>query len=133
MRSKAYWGYSEAFLRTCAAELTVRPEHLPHVFVCEREGAVIGFCAWSSIDDARAELEFLFVEPNAIGSGCGRALLTHACADVARHGHRILEIQGDPNASRFYTAAGARQVGERESASIPGRRLPLYELDLAPP
>jgi GNAT superfamily N-acetyltransferase len=133
MRSKAHWGYSEAFMRACASELTVRRDHVPRLFVCERAGAIIGFCAWSPINAVRAELEFLFVEPSAIGSGYGRALLDHACADIAQRGHRILEIQGDPHAARFYRAAGARQIGERESASIPGRKLPLYELEVLSP
>ena len=39
-------------------------------------------------------------------------------------------IQGDPNAADFYRAAGAVQVGERASASVPGRVLPLFELAL---
>jgi hypothetical protein len=46
---------------------------------------------------------------------------------VAR-GFRVLEIQGDPNAARFYERVGARRIGERESASVPGRMLPLFEL-----
>jgi hypothetical protein len=35
-------------------------------------------------------------------------------------------IQGDPNAAEFYQRCGARKIGERPSASIPGRVLPLY-------
>lgn len=119
-------------MRACAAELTVRPAHLPHAFVLERGGAVLGFCAWAAIDAARAELEFMFVEPRSIGGGHGRALMDYVRADVAKHGHRLLEILGDPNADHFYRAAGARHVGERESSSIPGRKLPLYELDVVP-
>jgi hypothetical protein len=29
----------------------------------------------------------------------------------------------------FYRTVGARQVGSRESGSIPGRFLPLFEID----
>jgi hypothetical protein len=32
------------------------------------------------------------------------------------------------HAAGFYAAIGARAIGSRESASIPGRELPLYEL-----
>ena len=39
-------------------------------------------------------------------------------------------IQADPNAARFYESVGAEVCGERESASIPGRMLPLYQLHL---
>jgi hypothetical protein len=41
-----------------------------------------------------------------------------------------LIIQGDPNAERFYIAAGGVRTGTRESASIPGRFLPTFAIDL---
>ena len=39
-------------------------------------------------------------------------------------------IQGDPNAEGFYLRCGAVRIGERESASIPRRMLPLFEIRL---
>ena len=39
-------------------------------------------------------------------------------------------IQSDPNAEGFYLAAGAKNIGVRESASIPGNQLPLLEIVL---
>lgn len=41
-----------------------------------------------------------------------------------------MTIKCDPNAAGFYPAAGAKLVGERASGSIPGRDLPLFEIDL---
>lgn len=41
-----------------------------------------------------------------------------------------LIIQGDPNAERFYLAAGAVLTGTRESGSIPGRYLPTFAINL---
>lgn len=38
LRSKAHWGYSDEFMRACAAELTVSPALLPHAFVIEHAG-----------------------------------------------------------------------------------------------
>ena len=40
-------------------------------------------------------------------------------------------IHGDPHAAAFYEASGAVEIGRVESQSIPGRLLPLYEIDLA--
>jgi len=80
---------------------------------------------------SRWRLGHLFVEPEEIGRGHGRALLSHARDEARRRGYRVLVIQGDPNAARFYEACGARRVGEKGSASIPGRLLPLFELDLS--
>lgn len=129
-RSKAHWGYDEAFMRACRDELTL-PPNAQHVWVLEDpSGRPIGFHQLGLLDDERGELEMLFVEPSDIGRGYGRRLMEHAKAELARLGRRLMIIQGDPNATRFYRAAGGRQIGERPSASIPGRSLPLFELDL---
>ncbi len=127
LRSKAVWGYSPEFMAACRSELTVQPEHLPLVFVAEIDGGMAGFYALTVLD-ARAELEFLFVEPAVLRRGCGRALLAHARAQARQLGCSAIAIQGDPHAAGFYAAIGARLVGNRESDSIPGRMLPLYEL-----
>jgi GNAT superfamily N-acetyltransferase len=74
---------------------------------------------------------WMFVAPDAMNRGVGRALLADAC-DVARGaGLRSLRIEAEPNAAGFYERLGARRVGEVESASIKGRVLPLYALDVA--
>ena len=39
-------------------------------------------------------------------------------------------IQGDPNAKNFYLKVGGKLTGERESASIPDRYLPVFTIDL---
>jgi GNAT superfamily N-acetyltransferase len=129
LRSKAVWGYSAEFMARCAAELTLREDHLPHVFVLETAAGVVGFYALSALEDGRVELEFLFIEPDALRQGHGRRLLAHARSYARdRMAARVLVIQGDPHADEFYRSLGARRVGERASASIEGRMLPLYEL-----
>ena len=70
-------------------------------------------------------------EPEHIGSGVGRLLIQHAVRRLSEHGVARLLIQGDPHATEFYVAAGARYVGTRESGSIPGRELPLFELAIS--
>jgi GNAT superfamily N-acetyltransferase len=130
LRSKAVWGYSSEWLTQCVPELTVTAEHLPHLFVIERDAQPVAFYALSQAAQLRAELEFLFVDPLHLRQGHGGTLIAHA----RRHarlalGAGMIVIQGDPHADAFYRAAGARRVGERASGSIPGRVLPLYELD----
>ena len=97
------------------------------VEVCDR---VVGFCTLESLEDARVELGGLFVEPGFIGTGLGRALMRHALAAARASGARIMVIHGDPNARAFYEASGAVEVGRVPSGSIPGRTLPLFEIDL---
>jgi GNAT superfamily N-acetyltransferase len=133
MRSKAHWGYDVAFMDHCRAELTLTSEDIADGFtyVIEDGDTLHGFYAVEHLTPERMELNFLFVEPALIGRGYGRALVQHAIDCAAAHGVATLEIQGDPNARRFYEAAGGRQVAERPSASIAGRMLPVFEIDVA--
>ncbi len=134
LRSKAYWGYSKDFLDACKAELTVDPARLgtnryAH-FVCCDNSSILGFYGLAKLSTDEYELDALFVDPTYIGTGVGRALIQHAIGTAAKFGAARLIIQGDPNATDFYVAAGAKQIGERESGSIPGRFLPVFEIEL---
>jgi len=74
--SKASWGYDDAFMEACRAELTVAPGDLQRV--CVRvyvDGVIHGF---SGVDGD--ELTWLFVDPRAMRRGIGRALMGDACA-----------------------------------------------------
>lgn len=132
MRAKAHWGYPEDFLRACRAELTYDHDYIAarDVFVIESDRRVVGFCSLERIDEESIELGGLFVEPGYIGKGLGRALMRKAMETAREAGARRLVIHGDPNARPFYEAAGAVQVGRVQSGSIPGRSLPLFEIDL---
>lgn len=134
LRSKAHWGYSPEFIRACETELTFRPSDLEgsncEFFVAVNENKIAGFYCIRSLSSDKFELDALFVEPELIGSGIGRSLIQHAIQIVNQHNGRILLIQGDPHAENFYTAAGGKLIGTRESGSVPGRFLPLFEIDV---
>jgi predicted N-acetyltransferase YhbS len=134
-RSKAHWGYSEEFLDACRSELTVDASRLGtdnyQCFAALHGDSIVGFYTLESMSAGSFELEALFVEPEHIGGGVGRLLIQHAVRVLSERGAERLVIQGDPNATGFYIAAAARQVGTRESGSIPGRELPLFEIEIA--
>ena len=134
MRSKSWWGYPKEFMEACREELTVSPEDINsddlHYVVAEYELKLSGYYAIEKCTEQEYELEALFVEPACIGMGIGKALMAHAKSMVTALGGKTLTIQGDPNAEKFYRAAGGRKVGTRESASIPGRNLPLFVIEL---
>ncbi len=134
LRSKGHWGYAPARLEAMRTELSWDEDDLARM--CFRIGttatALVGFSAIEPLGAGRGELEALFVGPEHIGTGAGRVLIEDARDQARRLGCRTLVIQSDPHAEGFYLAAGARRVGERPSASIPGRCLPLLELDLDP-
>ena len=133
-RSKAHWGYSEQFMAACREELSctaadIESTHL-HFVVAEVTGGIVGFYGLEQLSTGEVELDALFVAPERIGRGYGRALIEHAKRRARELGAESMIIQGDPNAERFYLAAGGRRAGERESDSIPGRFLPVFAIDL---
>ena len=133
LRSKAHWGYDAEFIEACRRELTVDPEHIAagRVVVAMVDGELGGFSTLVG-EPPVAEVEALFVEPDHIGAGVGiGTTLFVALCDAARAaGFTRLLIEADPNALGFYERRGAVKTGDRPSGSIPGRTLPLLELDL---
>jgi DNA-binding transcriptional LysR family regulator len=73
-----------------------------------------------------AELTHLFVEPGDMGTGVGRALLARALDEARAAGLASVLIESDPDAERFYLAAGAERIGERRAGT--GRMLPLLRI-----
>ncbi|ACU74514.1 GCN5-related N-acetyltransferase [Catenulispora acidiphila DSM 44928] len=131
MRSKAHWGYSEEFMESCRAELTIHPDQIApsRITVAEAGGLVVAVASLEG-EPPHGELGSLFVDPDRIGKGVGRALFRHM-ADVARGvGIRTLMLDADPHAEPFYEAMGCVRVGVVPSGSIPGRTLNRYAFDL---
>lgn len=137
LRSKAYWGYSQDFIQSCENELTYQPGQIADdkfgFVVAQMDSSIAGFYALEEVSARKFELAALFVEPKHIGMGVGRNLIQHALNTVAARRGKSLLIQGDPNATQFYLAAGANLVGTRESESISGRFLPLFEIPIRSP
>ena len=131
-RSKAHWGYSDEFMDLCRDELTISTDYLSEhaSFVLEAGGAVVGFGTLERLSDSRVELGHLFVDPPLIGRGYGSELMIHIVEAARSEGYLVLEILADPSAERFYLSSGGRRVGLKASASIPGRELPLLEVEL---
>lgn len=131
-RSKAFWRYSADFMEACRAELSISAVDIAspdcHYVIAESKGEILGYYALRKISAEEYELEALFVDPERIGQGVGRKLMEHAKNHAQEDGARFLLVQGDPNATGFYRAAGGIQVGERESGSIPGRHLPEFRI-----
>ncbi len=134
MRSKAYWGYSPQFMQQCRQELTVDASQIrnsQYAFkVAELEGALIGFYALLNQSEKIIALEALFVEPQYIGQGVGRALMDAAKSQAAQRGAKKIKVQSDPYAEAFYRAAGGIEIASQESVSVPGRYLKVYIIEL---
>ena len=74
LRSKAHWGYDEAFLTQAASDLTFTADELSNeqVWLLETAGDVLGFHRFRPGEPAL--LVDLWLEPSAIGGGHGRRL-----------------------------------------------------------
>jgi GNAT superfamily N-acetyltransferase len=130
-RSKAHWGYDTDFLEQVSDAMRLHADEIGRheVWVLEPEsGAPIGY--HRVIPGDPAELEDLWVEPSAIGSGAGRRLFEHAVGIARASGAAALEVDADPHAVGFYERMGAVRIGETASALIPGRTLPRLRIEV---
>jgi GNAT superfamily N-acetyltransferase len=131
LRSKAVWGYDDAFMAACRIELTLHPDDLrtTQLQVAERDATAVGL-AQLKVIGGDAELMKLFVEPALLGSGIGRLLFEWARERARALGAVRMLIEADPGAAPFYERMGARHAGLAPSQSIPGRMLPLLQMEL---
>ena len=75
------------------------------------EGALLGFATVAQRSDDACELEGLFVDPEAMRSGVGRALVGDACARAVRAGHARMTVVAGMRTVPFYERLGFT-VGE---------------------
>ena len=131
LRSKAYWGYDGAFLAACREELTVTEDMIAAggIRVAARADVLQGLYRLV-VSDRDASVELLYVDPRAIGTGVGRHLWEDLIVHAAAGGAMRVLIEADPHAEAFYVRMGAVRTGSCPSGSIPGRMLPLLELEL---
>jgi N-acetylglutamate synthase-like GNAT family acetyltransferase len=131
MRSKAAWGYDDAFMEACREELSLDPAEIEstEIAVIEADGKIIGMVQ-VAIGEGIAELAKIFVEPDTLQSGIGRKLFEWAVDAARAHGVRTMGVDADPNAAPFYRKMGMRDVGVSPSGSIPDRFLPRLSIAL---
>jgi GNAT superfamily N-acetyltransferase len=130
--AKRYWGYPERWMERWRESLTITPDFIRRneVYAAVVEGKPVGFYALVG-EGREIELEHLWVTPEHIGAGVGRALFEHAVRRAAALGTRVVRIEADPNAEGFYRRMGANRVGEI-NYSIDGQRrmLPLLAVEV---
>ena len=131
MRSKSHWGYDNAFMEACQGELTFDESNFPATyFGIVEDPMILGFYALDIHTKDKIEMTALFVEPQYIGRGYGKALMNHAKIQAKVFGAKELFVQADPNAEAFYQAMGGINDGKKESGSIAGRYLPILRFNL---
>ena len=131
--AKRYWGYSENWIEHWKDDLTITPDFIANneMYVAVAGEEIAGCCALV-LSDTQAELEHMWIRPEHMGNGVGRALFQQIVKRAAQLGATGLELSSDPNAEGFYKRMGATRVGEVR-AEIEGqpRVLPRMSVDLS--
>ncbi|WP_432092845.1 N-acetyltransferase family protein [Streptomyces sp. bgisy100] len=104
----------------------------PADLVAERGGEVIGWACTGPCRDADAgpgdgELYALYVLPEHLSTGTGRALLAASLAHAADRGFtalRLWVLEGNARARRFYEIAGFAPDGGRDPNTVDGAPAP---------
>jgi GNAT superfamily N-acetyltransferase len=131
LRSKAVWGYDEAFMQACRAELTLSAADIAGALLqVAVEGDAVTGVVQVAVDGENADLAKLFIAPSTMRAGVGRVLFEWAASVARDRGARWLWIEADPGAAGFYRRMGAVDDGVAPSGSIPGRVLPRLKLKL---
>ena len=86
------------------------------------DDAPAGFSVVIPGDGGVHELDGLFVEPDQMYGGIGRALVEDAAARASHGGARCLEVTAGP-AQGFYEKVGFRVIGESQTRFGPAVRL----------
>jgi len=132
--AKRHWKYPESWIESWRDLLTIQPEFIAshETYAALVDGRTVGFYALAGTDD-KLNLLHLWVLPNEMGRGVGRALFIHALARTRALGFKNLEIESDPNAEGFYKRMGAHRIGARiKEVDGQRRELPILIYELEP-
>ena len=130
LAAKRHWGYSEEWMDLFQSDLLKDADFLTEniLNVLESDGRIVGLYSLSR-DDTDLEIEDMWVLPDCMNQGHGRALWDHLLLTAYTMDGKTIRILSDPNAEGFYLRMGAVRTGQTESV-IPGRFLPVLRFDL---
>lgn len=127
LKSKAHWGYNEAFMKECELLLHVPSDRISNdlVYVITMDERVVGFYALLQTKK-EAWLEDFFLLPACMGEGLGKRMWYHMVSVARKHSIEIIEWDSDPYAAPFYERMGAEKT--RDTATGANQRmLPKYQ------
>lgn len=130
-RSKAHWGYAPEQMEAWRADLTITEDYIAqnHVYMLVDQQHVPGYYSFFEQSSKMVKLDNLFVDPDFIGLGFGGQLIEDFMSKSRQLKFQTMTLDADPHAESFYKKYGFQSVG-RLATSIPGRYLPVMELQL---
>ncbi|MDN3643334.1 GNAT family N-acetyltransferase [Lutimonas halocynthiae] len=128
LASKRYWNYPEEWIRRWKDDLRISELDLIdlEIRVVTIDDQIKGFCAIREAD-SYYEVEHLWLRPDTIGKGLGKALLLASLESAVNKDLPIL-VEADPNAEVFYKKQGFVTYDKKESFPK-GRYLPLMKME----
>jgi GNAT superfamily N-acetyltransferase len=122
-RASLVWDDTREALLAHPEVINVPVELLASVRVADDGEGPLGFSAVIPSTDGAAELDGLFVEPDLMRGGVGRALVEDAVERLRATGVERLEVTANLNALTFYEKVGFIAVGPAETQFTPGLRM----------
>jgi GNAT superfamily N-acetyltransferase len=132
LSAKRHWGYPDRWMKIWTPQLTFSPEYFQEneSWAAEIDGTSIAFYTLQE-KEGSAWIENLWVLPEYIGKGVGKALFLHAAELSRGRGYKTLRLEADPNAAGFYKKMGMHRIGEQHSeVAGQSRVLPVMEIEL---
>jgi ribosomal protein S18 acetylase RimI-like enzyme len=132
LAAKRHWGYPERWMVIWSPQLTFDAHYFDvnESWAAELDGHPVAFYTLLNKNGV-AWLENLWVLPEYMSKGIGRALFFHGLELSRLRGYKIFQLEADPNAAGFYEKMGMHKIGERKY-ELDGqpRILPLMEIKL---
>ncbi|WP_448954603.1 GNAT family N-acetyltransferase [Labrys neptuniae] len=111
LRSSLAWGDHVEELKALPEARQFPAEHLPYAIIGEVDGVLVGFITIVPTIGCEAELEDLFVAPEAWRTGVGRNLVAEAESRAKALGVGSLHVVAGERARPFYEALGFQFIG----------------------
>lgn len=100
-------------------------------YLAQDAGRVLGF--YSLVTEGEPELDLMFVDDAAQGTGLGAALFRHMADQARSVGIDAVKIIANPPAEGFYRRMGAERIGTRRPKGRVTWDQPILYLRLARP
>jgi len=131
INSKSYWSYSLDQIAQWKDDLTISFEYInqAEVYKLIDENQLIGYYSYLELNNKKVKLDNIFLEPDFIGKGYGKVMMSHFIQHVKDKGYERIHLESEPNAENFYQNLGFKVIDWLES-SIKNRFLPIMELEI---
>jgi streptomycin 6-kinase len=135
-RSKAHWGYDDAFMDKFMQLFQMTADYLEKNTVklfCildhDQSDKTIGFYSFSASTKG-PELDNFFIDPNYIGKGFGKKMWLMMVEDFKAHGVNKFILWSDPGAETFYKKMGCIKIGVKKSPMMSDRYPVIFEYEI---